>query len=301
MAETSKNLVLVGVDGSTPSGRAVDWAVREAALRQAALHIEYLMDHSRVDDFLTAQGTHGEASRLREYGAAVLEAATDRAIRFAPGVSLRTHLGVGSPHETITELGAIADLLVTGSNAVSVDDSAPFGSIGSRQTTLFSTPVAIIPMETPRIRPDARTEGRITVGVDGSSHADAALRFALDEATLRCVPLLVVSAWHDPVTPTWAAATRVAPERTEEGRKAAVLATEEALRRTRTDRHRNLEIEVVCPEGQPGPTLRAIAGDASMTVIGTRGRGNSRGRLLGSVTQDVLRHSKRPVVIVHST
>ena len=40
----------------------------------------------------------------------------------------------------------------------------------------------------------------IVVGVDGSPHADAALRFAVAEAKLRGVPLRVVCAWEPPTS-----------------------------------------------------------------------------------------------------
>jgi nucleotide-binding universal stress UspA family protein len=39
--------------------------------------------------------------------------------------------------------------------------------------------------------------------------------------------------------------------------------------------------------------------DADLVVVGTRGHGGIAGSLLGSVSADVVRRSKRPVVVVH--
>jgi nucleotide-binding universal stress UspA family protein len=39
--------------------------------------------------------------------------------------------------------------------------------------------------------------------------------------------------------------------------------------------------------------------DADLVVVGTRGHGGIAGSLLGSVSADVIRRSKRPVVVVH--
>ena len=45
------------------------------------------------------------------------------------------------------------------------------------------------------MRQNAGVPGRIVVGIDGTEHAAAALRWAADEAGLRSATLVVVHAW----------------------------------------------------------------------------------------------------------
>jgi nucleotide-binding universal stress UspA family protein len=50
--------------------------------------------------------------------------------------------------------------------------------------------------------------------------------------------------------------------------------------------------------GGAAGVLCARAQDAELVVVGARGLGGFRGLLLGSVTQQVVAHSPRPVVVV---
>ena len=54
-------------------------------------------------------------------------------------------------------------------------------------------------------------------------------------------------------------------------------------------------------EGDAAEEIAMIADsrDADLVVVGTRGHGGIAGSLLGSVSADVVRRSKRPVVVVH--
>ena len=135
---------------------------------------------------------------------------------------------------------------------------------------------------------------RIVVGVDGSEHARAALRWAIDEAKLRDATLVLVHAWHTsyvgatPLT-AYALDTRLIEE--EAGRlldHAAAEASGGGLAPT-------LERRLV-----HGGAARAIldeAGHADLVVVGARGLGGFAGLLLGSVSQQVAHHAPCPVVI----
>jgi len=134
----------------------------------------------------------------------------------------------------------------------------------------------------------------IVVGVDGSESAQAALRFAIEEARLRGASVRAVAVWHlaaaaygggfDP-----GLVADLGP-RTEQ-----VL--ENALERA-ADHAAGVDVEPVVREGPPARVLLDEAGEAAMLVLGSRGLGGFRGLLLGSVGQQCAHHAPCPVVIV---
>jgi nucleotide-binding universal stress UspA family protein len=78
----------------------------------------------------------------------------------------------------------------------------------------------------------------------------------------------------------------------------------EATREALSD-HEDLsatQLEMHAIEGDPGPALCDFAGDVDATVIivGTRGRGGLKRALLGSVSDYVVRHAPCSVVVTRS-
>jgi nucleotide-binding universal stress UspA family protein len=59
-------------------------------------------------------------------------------------------------------------------------------------------------------------------------------------------------------------------------------------------------VEIVATEGHPAPLLTEQSRHAGLVVVGARGRGGIAGWLLGSVSQELLRHSFCPVAVVRS-
>jgi nucleotide-binding universal stress UspA family protein len=145
--------------------------------------------------------------------------------------------------------------------------------------------------------------GRIVVGVDGSEHAQAALRWAGEEAKLRGATLVAAHAWT--FTPSMAVgapdlmampAGNIAEE-LDADRTAAERALSDAVSAA-LGSDPDVTVEAVLIEDAPGEGLVALAQDAELVVVGTRGRGNIAQALLGSVSHHVVQHAPCPVVIV---
>jgi nucleotide-binding universal stress UspA family protein len=134
---------------------------------------------------------------------------------------------------------------------------------------------------------------RIVVGIDASEHAERALKWALDEARLRGADLELVHAVHQPDI---AAMPAVLPMPTHEQLvDAGNQLVDEALAKVDTE---GVTVTRDVRSGGAAGVLCARAQDAELVVVGARGLGGFRGLLLGSVTQQVVAHSPRPVVVV---
>jgi nucleotide-binding universal stress UspA family protein len=134
---------------------------------------------------------------------------------------------------------------------------------------------------------------RIVVGVDGSSGAQAALRWAIDEARTHQAALLVVHVWQVPYlgSPYVPATPPDLGPLEEEARHRLdrILAEEDTS-------DIDVERRLVC--GSTAQALVDLAKDADLMVVGARGHGGFVGLLLGSVSDQVARHARCPVVIV---
>jgi len=141
----------------------------------------------------------------------------------------------------------------------------------------------------------------IVVGVDHSEGAKAALRFALEEATLRQATLRVVHAWQyayigatgfEGSYPALGGDIKELRDLAERDLDATL---QEAIPETGT-----IELERRVVEDRPAAALVEESRGADMIVVGSRGHGGFGGLLLGSVSQQVAHHAACPVVIVHT-
>jgi nucleotide-binding universal stress UspA family protein len=134
---------------------------------------------------------------------------------------------------------------------------------------------------------------RITAGFDGSEESRAALGWAAREAVRRGLALRVVHAWRfEPYE-----AVDASDPDTEAAWVRDMLA--EAAR-TVTARHPGLDVSTDVLAGETVEALVASAAQAEMLVLGSRGHGTLVGFLLGSVGQQVIAASERPVVLVRA-
>jgi nucleotide-binding universal stress UspA family protein len=135
---------------------------------------------------------------------------------------------------------------------------------------------------------------KVVVGTDGSEHARAALREAIDLARRLDDGIVVASVSPPPPDffgkPLW-------QEWVTQHQARARDALDEA-RRLVDEAGFDAEYEML--EGEPADALARFAEtrDADLLVVGTRGTNAIAGVLLGSVSTALLRRSRRPVVVV---
>jgi nucleotide-binding universal stress UspA family protein len=142
----------------------------------------------------------------------------------------------------------------------------------------------------------AAKPGSVVVGVDGSPASDAALEWAADYASARHAPLSILHGAGE----LWDhLEIGIVPSR-EDAREAltqtSARITQHALEIAQR-RAPGLDVEIQQPFEDPREALLDVE-DASMIVLGTRGRGRLKRLLLGSVSQAVISHSSLPVTVV---
>ena len=139
--------------------------------------------------------------------------------------------------------------------------------------------------------------GRIVVGVDGSSHSEEALRWALGQARLTGRPVEAVTSWSVPLPYGGMGGAGAVVALDWEGEATRAL---ESTVATAVDFPDAFRVSQRVVQGHPAQVLVDAAADAALLVVGSRGRGGFTGMLLGSVSQNVIARAACPVVVVRA-
>jgi nucleotide-binding universal stress UspA family protein len=141
--------------------------------------------------------------------------------------------------------------------------------------------------------------GGIVVGYDGSEYSREAIRWGVAEGRLRACPVHVVRAWQISTAPMPAShRPGFVPSLAEyEG---AVL---DDLRADIT-RHcgdtSDVDVRAHAVHRASTRALLEASADADLLVVGSRGAGGFAGLLLGSTSDQIVRHARCPVVVVRA-
>jgi nucleotide-binding universal stress UspA family protein len=131
---------------------------------------------------------------------------------------------------------------------------------------------------------------RIVVGVDGSDHGNAALRWAVDEAKAHAAEIVAVFAWQMPLIGIPGAFDA------EELEKLCMNFLEETVAAVVPTPP--VPITKLVAHGDVSASLIEAAKSTDMLVLGSRGRGGFAGLKLGSVSSECVQHAACPVVII---
>lgn len=273
-----RGAVVVGLDGSDQSLRALDWAIEAARLEGRGLHIVHAHRHRKGSD---------------EAGVAIIEAAAERAAAAAPGLRVSVTDVNGSGESALISASRTAALVCVGAHgAGGIVPSALLGSTALAVAASGRCPVAVVPAGAPG------REGapRIVVGVDESSGSHDAIGFAFAQADLRRVHLTAVHAWHDSARFSLDSGGTPADRwRTQIGNEEAAMA--ESLSGW-TEKYPDVDISRVSTGKPPAAAILASAHDATLIVLGSH-HPRPRPDLFGSPTvRRVLHESRCPVVVV---
>lgn len=141
-------------------------------------------------------------------------------------------------------------------------------------------------------------DGGVLVGHDGSADADRALLTAITIAEGLGMGITVARAWSissAPTPPTWERGYVPPLEEFE----AATLAALEADIADARAAHTGVQITCVAVRGSASELLIEASAHADLLVVGRRGRGGFAGLVLGSVSEQVVRHARCTVVVAN--
>lgn len=285
--------VVVGADGGRTDGAAMKWAARHAKRTGRPL----LVVHASEPEALAAQAVGAGATGIT----ALLEAEQERTDELAAaiaalgeevGIETRFELHRGSPVRAILEHQDEAAVIVVGTGRRGALREWVLGTTSLGVTAHATCPVVVV---NPDVEVGGLIHDRIGVAVDGSPDSRVAAELAVRYASRVGTSVVAVNTWYlemvggyvvtEPDSPEW---QKLDADRT------AML--EEVLAPSR-EAYPDVEVETVVRRGPTVPTILELAEEWDMIVVGSRGLGSVQGRLLGSVSQRLMRQSPCPVLV----
>lgn len=291
--------IVVGIDGSDESRRALLWAIHLGEVDDAAVeavmvrHLPMAGGYQWV--YLAAGIDPLEATRrklsdtvIRTVGAAAAEGVTLRVVE-------------GSPAAELVSRSDRAAFLVLGSRGHGGFANLLLGSVGAKCVEHAACPVLIVHRSPPPDRA-AMTAGeptysRVVVGVDGSSSSRRALECAGRYARLAGAHVEAIFTWEPPEM--FGVRLGYVPEGwnpQEEMDKHLSEIVDEVF-----GAHRPTDLRLIAEEGHAAQTLLRRSHGATMLVVGSRGHTGLGNLAMGSVSAKCAEHARCAVLVVHDT
>jgi nucleotide-binding universal stress UspA family protein len=282
--------ILVPTDGSDAAARALDLAGAVADAHDAKLHVLYVADTNQPS-----------LSRIEGQVVDALETEGERIVREAgervrgSGAGVTTDVVQGGVSRTILDYvdDRGIDLVVMGTRGEHDVERLLLGSVTERVVRTSPVPVLAVPPDSDRSYPP----GRVLVGTDGSDGSDAALDEGIGIASHAGAALDVVTVIEESLLGIDVRSASAAEERERRDEKLMASARERAAGADLS------AVETAIEEGGVVETLTDYSedNDVDLIVVGTHGRTGIDRRLLGSVTEDLLRTASVPVLSVRAS
>jgi nucleotide-binding universal stress UspA family protein len=140
--------IIVGVDGSGHSQRALEWAMKEAALRNVPLTV--LTVHEAIRGYYSGVAAFPDDSIRTEEARTAAQTETDKVLAGLDGPrpeSVTVKAVHGFPVEELINAGKDADMLVLGSRGAGGFTRLMMGSVAGQVVQHAYCPVLVVPPE----------------------------------------------------------------------------------------------------------------------------------------------------------
>jgi nucleotide-binding universal stress UspA family protein len=270
----STALIVAGVDASTESLAAAQYAVAAAEMRRGDVVLVHAFKPSSAWG-----GNKDVASSAARTTAEKLLAAVRAQLIIPPQVQVRINAVPGSAVAILEEAASTAEMLVLGRDRVSWGERLFMGAVTSRIVNHIECPLIVVPG---RWRPrQAWPPLPVMVALDTETDPEPALRLAFQEARLRETRLIVLHA-----EPMRASAR---------DRDAVQFDLGVALADWKQD-HPEVGVSTVIVTGDPDAQLVRWSRSAAVLVVGHPHR-RGWGEWTGSVTRSVMKQTHCPLMV----
>jgi len=283
--------IVVGVDGSPPSKIAVNWAAREALLRNLPLTVIHIIPSPMVSMAPGVLMLPELTVQLKTHGQEVLRDArriAEQATAGSNAISVDTEVITAGVLPTLIDLSKEANMIVVGCRGLGAIGRRLLGSVSSGLLHHAHCPVAVIHDEDPLMPTPAMAP--VVVGIDGSPASEAATALAFEEASRRGVELVAVHTWSD-----YAVAELPGIDWSDVQKQADETLAERLA--GWQQRYPDVTVRRVVVPDRPALQLLEQSESAQLTVVGSHGRGGFAGMLLGSVSTAVAESARMPVIV----
>ncbi|MES9523568.1 universal stress protein [Streptomyces capoamus] len=294
--------VTVGLDDSSESRAAAEWAAREALLRGLPLKIVHVLEPTPR---YVARTPLQDLGSYRQWGEQLACESADGIRLRHPGIEVTTEQLTGTVADVLCEAAGFAELLVLGSRGLGGLGGFMVGSVSLGVVARAERPVVLVRageqaadehrMDPAGVPSAAAPFRPVVLGIDVGEPDDTLLAFAFDAAARRNAALRAVHAWPEPPTSFHGFATDPGLHDSLERGQASLLG--KVLRPWR-DKFPDVEVIEATRCGSAAQVLVNDSRDASLVVVGRRIRTGSFGPHIGHVTHAALHHIAAPVAVV---
>lgn len=279
--------IVVGVDGTDQSMRAVRYAVAEAERQECGLRLVHAIHETAP---LAPMLPLVSVETFEEVGDRIVADAKQLVYDLADGATpVETAVKAGNRTHVLCEAGEDARAIVLGHR-----DRTVLGRVFTSSTTTGVAARAHCPVIcVPASWAAGREHGRVVVGLDGSAPSLDALALAFAAAAEREAALTVLHAWKLSGVYDDIISNRVSME----DWRATTLEQMEQLVSEWRSFYPDVDVEVDLRHQYPAPALVGASEGADLIVLGRRGHGAPLGVYLGSIARTLIRESRCPVEI----
>ncbi|MEZ0090899.1 universal stress protein [Streptacidiphilus sp. EB129] len=276
--------ILVGVDGSTPSLAAADWAAAEASLTGTPVRLLFVYWVLPDGEPLPAGN-----DRLQAEAVQMLTRTAEELRARYPGLQVDHKLVTGNATTQLLHAADRGGTLVVGSRGTGGFAAMLLGSTALGIAARTEHPVVLVRADDSR-----RPQHEVVLGLEPGPDRSPVVEFALAQAERRGAPLRVLHAWMPPIL--WMAGP-VPPGQAE--RTAVQNAVEQELRDLvlpLAAKHPDLEVRFDTHAGSAAHAIVDAANHAELLVLGRR-----RSRpvsALGPVTHAAIHYGHSPIAVV---
>jgi len=282
--------IVVGLDDSASSKRALMWAAEQAVADRRELTLVHTIS-AVTPAYLDAAAEDPRKARaaLQAQAESVFTAARNDVAQKAPDLVVNEVFSFEDPREQLLELSKRAALVVVGSRGRGKVRRLLLGSVGVALVRHSACPVVIHRPSNPGV-----VRNGIVVGADGSGESRSVLEFAYHQAAVRNLPLTVLHCFPDGRAAMGASYVVNDPAAAFESERLLLAESMAGL----AEKHPDVMARTQLAGGLPEEQLVRRGDRMNLIVVGAHQSGTVTQMLFGSVSVAVTEHAACPVAVV---